>query len=88
MRRKLFFFPFVKMSYFSYAKFGNQHRILQVPCIPFQPFLVNPQAPCEAIRFLRDVCKSLARPPTILGTSSDIDFKEPDGKDSQNNRFL
>ena len=28
MRRKLFFFPFVKMSYFSYAKFGNQHRIL------------------------------------------------------------
>ena len=29
MRRKLFFFPFVKMSYFSYAKFGNKHRILQ-----------------------------------------------------------
>ena len=24
----LFFFPFVKMSYFSYPKFGNKHRIL------------------------------------------------------------
>ncbi|MBQ8487312.1 MAG: NAD(P)/FAD-dependent oxidoreductase [Prevotella sp.] len=46
MRRKLFFFPFVKMSYFSYAKFGNQHRILQALAAQHPQKQVATISPC------------------------------------------
>ena len=56
---------------------------LQAHCISSRFISAILQAPCEASRLLYGVCKPLARPPTILGTSSDIDFKEPSRKVSQ-----
>ena len=61
------------------ASFGAFASPLHFP----STLLSSLQAPCEAANFLRDVCKPLASPPTFLGTSSDIDFKEPCRKITQ-----